>query len=264
MNHISRRTVTVGLVSVAWLFCLTLGQTADVLAQSAPRYSSDSRHWAYDGDQGVDHWGMLSPAYMTCETGSHQSPIDITMPGEDQGSDRLQFHYRQADIQAMHNGHSIQVRVSPGSELYVNGRTYGLMQFHFHEPSEHHIEGKTSPFELHLVHRDRTGHIVVVSLLADLGAGHPVVSALWSSLPMHAGESAPSRQLDLPALIPNNLHHFAYHGSLTTPPCTEGVQWIVMKDKISIAQAQIDQFVALVGHNARAIQSTHDRPVLAE
>ena len=164
----------------------------------------------------------------------------------------------------MHNGHSIQVKVSPGSELHVNGRTYRLIQFHFHEPSEHHIEGKTSPFELHFVHRDQTGHIVVVSLLADLGAGHPVVSALWPFLPVHAGESAASRQFDLSTLAPNNLHHFAYHGSLTTPPCTEGVQWIVMKEKISIAQAQIDQFVALVGHNARAIQPIHDRQVFAE
>ena len=264
MNHISRRTMTVALVLVTWLYCLTVGQAADALAESAAHQSSDSPHWAYDGEEGMDHWGMLSHGYMTCEAGSHQSPIDITMPGEDQAPELLQFHYRQVDIQAMHNGHSIQVRVSPGSELHVNGRTYRLMQFHFHEPSEHHIEGRSSPFELHLVHRDQTGHIVVVSFLADLGAGHSIVSALWPALPMHAGESAPSRQLDLSSLIPNNLHHFAYHGSLTTPPCTEGVHWIVMKEKILIAQAQIDQFVALVGHNARAIQPIHDRKVLAE
>ena len=264
MKHISGQMETVGLLLVAWLYCFTLGQTADAFAQSGPQHSGDSPHWAYDGAQGMDHWGMLSHDYMTCEAGSHQSPIDITMPSEDRAPERLLLHYRQAELQAMHNGHSIQVKVSPGSELHVNGRTYRLMQFHFHEPSEHHIEGKTSPFELHFVHRDQAGHIVVVSLLADLGAGHPVVSALWSSLPMYAGESAPSRQLDLSTLIPNSLHHFAYQGSLTTPPCTEGVQWIVMRDKISIAQSQIDQFVALVGHNARAIQPIHDRRVLAE
>ena len=264
MNHISRPTVTIGLALVAWLYCITLGQTANVLAQSAPQHSSDSPHWAYGGEEGMDHWGMLSHGYMACETGSHQSPIDIRMPGEDRAPERLQFHYRQTDIQPMHNGHSIQVRVSPGNELHVNGRIYRLMQFHFHEPSEHHVEGKASPFEIHLVHRDQIGHIVVVSFLADLGAGHPVLSDLWSSLPMHAGESAPSRQLDLSTLVPDSLHHFAYHGSLTTPPCTEGVQWIVMKDKILIAQAQIDKFVGLVGHNARAIQPINDRRVLAE
>lgn len=264
MNHIARRIVTVGFALVAWFYWGTAGQASDVPVESALHHSSDSPHWTYDGEQGMDHWGMLSRGYMTCESGSHQSPIDIMMPAEDRAPERLQFHYRRADIQTMHNGHSIQVKVSPGSELQVNGRTYQLMQFHFHEPSEHHIEGKASPFELHLVHRDGIGHIVVVSLLADLGVGHPVLSTLWSSLPMHAGESAPSRQLDLSALIPNNLHHFAYHGSLTTPPCTEGVHWIVMKDKISIAQAQIDQFVVLVGHNSRAIQPIHDRQVLAE
>jgi len=264
MHQISRRTVTVALVAVAWLSCLAMSQAADAPAEPVPQHSSNSPHWAYDGEEGMDHWGMLSRGYMTCETGSHQSPIDITMPGEDWAPELLQFHYRQADIQAMHNGHSIQVRVSPGSELHVNERTYQLMQFHFHEPSEHHIEGKASPFELHLVHRDRTGHIVVLSLLTDLGVGHPVLSAVWASLPVRAGDSAPSRQLDLSTLIPNHLHHFAYHGSLTTPPCTEGVHWIVMQDKISIEQAQIDKFVGLVGHNARAIQPIHDRQVLAE
>jgi carbonic anhydrase len=264
MNPISRQKGTIGLLLVAWLYCFILGQMADAWAQTGPQPSSNSPHWTYYGEEGMDHWGMLSHSYMTCETGSHQSPVDITMSSEHQAPARLQFHYRTADLQAMHNGHSIQVRVSSGNELHVNGRTYQLMQFHFHEPSEHHIEGKSSPFEIHLVHRDRAGHIVVVSLLAELGPGHPVVSTLWSSLPMYAGESAPSRQLELSTLIPNNLHHFAYHGSLTTPPCTEGVQWIVMKEKISIAQAQIDQFVALVGHNARAIQPIHDRRVLAE
>lgn len=264
MNHVSRRAVTVSFVSVAWLSCLTLSQASDVPTSPAPQHASDSPHWAYKGEEGMDHWGMLSHGYMRCETGSHQSPIDLTMPSEVRTPERLQFHYRQTDIQAMHNGHSIQVRVSPGNELHVNGRTYRLMQFHFHEPSEHHIEGKSFPFELHLVHRDRTGHIVVVALLADLGAGHPGLLSLWPSLPMHAGESVASRVLDLSTLIPNNLHHFAYHGSLTTPPCTEGVHWIVMQDKISIAQAQIDQFVTLVGHNARAIQPIHDRRVLAE
>ncbi|NOT24305.1 MAG: hypothetical protein HOP22_16505 [Nitrospiraceae bacterium] len=264
MHDVSLRIVTVGLVLVAWFSCLALTQAADVPAQSAPRHASDSPHWAYDGEEGMDHWGMLSHGYMACETGSHQSPIDITMPSEDRAPERLQFHYRKTDIQAMYNGHSIQVKVSPGNELHVNERIYRLMQFHFHEPSEHHIEGKEFPFEIHLVHRDRVGHIVVLSLLADLGAGHPVVSDIWASLPMHAGESVLSRQLDLSTLIPDNLHHFAYHGSLTTPPCTEGVHWIVMKNKISITQAQRDRFVALVGHNARAVQPIHDRRVLDE
>ena len=264
MNYLSRRTVMIGFALAAWFYWDTVGQAADAPAASALQHSSDSPHWAYGGEEGINHWGMLSHGYMTCETGSHQSPIDIRMPGEDRVPERLQFHYRQTDIQPMHNGHSIQVRVSPGNELHVNGRIYRLMQFHFHEPSEHHVEGKASPFEIHLVHRDHTGHIVVVAFLTELGVGHPVLSALWPSLPRREGESAPSRQFDLPSLIPNNLHHFAYHGSLTTPPCTEGVQWIVMKEKISIAQAQVDQFVALVGHNARAIQPIHNRQVLAE
>ncbi len=223
-----------------------------------------SPHWGYDGEEGAAHWGMRGSAYMACEAGSHQSPINISMPRHAQQQEQLVFHYQSTGVRALDNGHTIQVNVPPGNELHLNGRTYFLSQFHFHDPSEHHVDGRTYPMEIHLVHQDRKGHVVVIGVLVEAGTPNQSLAGLWTMLPMRAGELGSEYPLNPQELIPPNSRHFSYHGSLTTPPCTEGVQWIVLRDTISMSPEQIAQFISVVGHNARPIQPIHDRKVYEE
>jgi carbonic anhydrase len=221
-------------------------------------------HWGYEGEESAVHWGMRSSAYMACEAGSHQSPIDISMPRPAQQQERLVFHYRSGLVQALDNGHTIQVNVPTGNELHLNGRTYNLSQFHFHDPSEHHVDGRTYPMEIHLVHRDRKGHVVVIGLLVEMGSPNQSLADIWAMLPMKAGELGAEHPFNPQDLIPSDSHHFSYHGSLTTPPCTEGVQWIVLRDPISMSTQQIAQFVSIIGKNARPVQPLHGRGVQEE
>lgn len=223
-----------------------------------------SSHWSYEGQESAAHWDMLNPAYMACEAGSHQSPIDIAMPRQAQQQERLVFHYQSGLVRALDNGHTIQVNVPPGNELHLDGRTYRLSQFHFHEPSEHHVDGRTYPMEIHSVYRASKGHVVVVSVLVEVGSPNKALAELWSMLPIKAGELGSEHPFNPQTLIPPNTHHFSYHGSLTTPPCTEGVQWIVLRDPISMSAQQIAQFVSVIGHNARPIQPLHGRRIQEE
>jgi carbonic anhydrase len=207
---------------------------------------------------------MLSPAYMACEAGSHQSPIDITMPRHAKTQERLAFHYQPAPVRALDNGHTIQVNVPPGSELQLNGRTYRLGQFHFHAPSEHHVEGRTYPMEVHLVHQDAKGHVVVIGVFVETGSPSQSLDELWTMLPRMVGERGSEHTFSPRDLLPTGTRHFSYHGSLTTPPCTEGVQWIVLHDPIAMSAEQVAQFVAIVGHNARPVQPLRGRHIQEE
>lgn len=221
-------------------------------------------HWSYEGEASATHWGMRSPAYLACEAGSHQSPINISMPSHAQQQERVVFQYQSGLVRALDNGHTIQVNVPSGNELHLNGRTYYLSQLHFHDPSEHHVDGRTYPMEIHLVHQDRKGHVVVIGLLVETDSPNQSLAALWAMLPMKAGELSSEHPFNPQDLIPPNRHHFSYHGSLTTPPCTEGVQWIVLRDPISMSAKQIAQFVSIIGHNARPVQPLHGRGVQEE
>jgi carbonic anhydrase len=220
-------------------------------------------HWSYEGQESASHWGMLSQAYMACEAGSHQSPINISMPFHAQ-QERLVFYYQSGLVRALDNGHTVQVNVPPGNELHLNGRIYHLNQLHFHDPSEHHIDGRTYPMEIHLVHKDRKGHVVVIGVLVETGLPNQSLAELWTMLPMKTGELGSEHRFNPQELIPSNSHHFSYHGSLTTPPCTEGVQWIVLRDPISMSAKQIAQFVSIIGENARPIQPLHGRQIQEE
>jgi carbonic anhydrase len=247
-----------------WLALLGAGSLALLSENGGTEQPDHASHWSYVGPEGTAHWWMLSPSYMACEAGSHQSPINITMPRHAHKQERLVFHYRSASVRALDNGHTIQVNVPLGSELHLNGRAYRLGQFHFHEPSEHHVDGRTYPMEVHLVHQDTKGHIVVIGVLVETGSPSQSFAELWTMFPAKEGELGPERMFNLRNLLPPSTHHFSYHGSLTTPPCTEGVQWIVLRDPIVMSAKQVAQFVAVIGHNARPVQPLHGRRVLEE
>lgn len=245
------------------LVCLFLC-TGGIAVASEPGPAQDAHvetHWAYLGIEGPEHWGMLGSAYMACETGSHQSPIDISMPRHAKTQEQLTFHYQPSHVHIVNNGHTIQVNLQPGNVLHLNGRPYRLRQFHFHEPSEHHVNGVTFSMELHLVHQDARGHIAVVAVLMTLGTQHQALADVWERFPRRLGSVATVAVVNVKELLPSSLHHYSYHGSLTTPPCTEGVQWIVLEEPIHLSSDQLQQFVSLFGHNARSIQPLHGRKV---
>jgi len=215
------------------------------------------------GIEGPEHWGMLTEKYMTCETGDRQSPINITMTHHGEHQQNLVFHYQTSQLHEMNNGHTIQVSHSSGCRVDLNDRKYQLRQFHFHTPSEHHIEGKAFPMEMHLVHQDDRGQTLVIAAMLTVEKHIPVLSKLWTWLPEQIGkEISVPLDLRLGDILPHNTRHFSYDGSLTTPPCTEGIRWIVLEEPITVAQEDIDQFMHIIGPNARPIQPDNNRPIL--
>lgn len=164
----------------------------------------------------------------------------------------------------MNNGHTIQVNYAPGSTLGVDGRTFELKQFHFHSPSENKIDGKQFPLEGHLVHADKDGNLAVLSILFELGAPNPLLGKAWPAMPAKVGDKASlPAGINVASMLPKNMDYYRFNGSLTTPPCSEGVWWLVAKKPARISQAQVDQFTKTIGFaNNRPIQPVNARPVL--
>lgn len=196
-----------------------------------------------------------------CEKGTHQSPINIKTPHQAKIHDSLLVHYQAAPVHISNTHHTISVDYQSGGTLEVSGRSYELDEFHFHEPSEHQLNGKTYPMEAHLVHRDKTGHLVVVAVLMEQGPESPSLTQVWDRIPSDKPDQIREVLINAQDLLPGNLHHYAYDGSLTTPPCSEGVHWIVLKEPIYVTAAHIERFVSLIGHNARPTQPLNDREV---
>jgi carbonic anhydrase len=225
-----------------------------------------SHHWSYAGQSGPSHWEQLDSKFAACGTGKNQSPIDIrTRDVHGQGLPALVFNYKAGPLHIVDNGHSIQVNVEPGSSLRVGDKTYQLVQFHFHHPSEERINGKTSDMVTHLVHRDSNGKLAVVAVLLNTGKANPTIDALWSHLPKEKEHEADFKdvRINAAALLPANHGYFTYTGSLTTPPCSEGVRWIVLKSPSSLSKDEIATFAAAYPNNARPVQSLNGREVLA-
>jgi len=223
--------------------------------------SGGQPHWGYDN---VKAWGKLSPAFAKCATGRQQSPIDIP-PARDMSGPYLQYNYLPSRAEIVNNGHSIQVNLQPGNQLRVNGAVYELKQFHFHTPSENHLGGKSYPMEIHLVHQDAAGQIAVVAIMVEEGEGESAASQFISSLPKPArpGESARigTRSLDPMDLLPDDRTYVTFSGSLTTPPCSENVGWIVMTTPIKLPRKSIEAIHAIIGKNNRPLQALNGRAI---
>lgn len=217
-------------------------------------------HWAYNGDTGPAAWGGLKPEFALCGNGKRQSPIDIR-GGIAVDLDAVQFDYRPSAFNVVDNGHTVQVNLGSGNTIQVAGRRYELVQFHFHRPSEERVNGRQYDMSLHLVHKDPEGRLAVVGLLLDRAATpQPVVQSVWNNLPLEKNEEQPaSVPLDLSQLLPADPAYYTYMGSLTTPPCSEGVLWMVMRQPVPVSQAQIDIFARLYPMNARPVQSVAGR-----
>jgi carbonic anhydrase len=213
-------------------------------------------HWHYgDGPGGPRLWGRLNPEYAACAGGRRQSPIDIR-DGLSLDLEPLRFDYLPGAFSVLDNGHTVQVDVAPGSGLVAGGRRYALQQFHFHRPSEERIDGRRFDMDVHLVHRDDEGRLAVVAVLLERGAPLPVLQTVWNHLPLERNEaSAPAATLDPAELLPADRRYYTYMGSLTTPPCSEGVLWFVLQQPVNVAERQVDIFARLYPMNARPLQA---------
>lgn len=215
-------------------------------------------HWDYEGEMGPEHWGKEFP---TCGKGKSQAPLNIKGPFE-----KVRFavvpDYKPGPLKIINNGHTIQVNVVPGSKIRIDGKAFDLLQFHFHRPSEEHINGKPSAMVIHFVHKNDSGELAVLGVLLQEGNENPGIKTLWSYAPPKEGpEVAPDNVAFNPTnLLPREMEFFHYDGSLTTPPCTEKVKYFILKSQVNISKDQITQFPFKM--NARPIQALNDRKIL--
>jgi carbonic anhydrase len=228
-------------------------------------------HWGYAGEVGPEYWADLRPEFAPCREGVEQSPIDLTgaVPIEDAGIERrlgtevLTLKQRARVMDLVDNGHTIQVTNDVPMALDLDGVHYELVQFHFHAPSEHTIDGEHAPLEVHLVHKSADGQLAVIGVLIEEGEHDVLWEPIIASLPEGPGDSRHVEDLDLNMneLRPLPKRYYRYRGSLTTPPCSEGVEWIVMAEKRQISSAQMAALVSHLHDNNRPVQPLGDRKI---
>jgi carbonic anhydrase len=220
--------------------------------------------WSYEGKNGPLNWGKLDPEYAACSHGKEQSPIDIRGAHLDKNLQPIEFHYVAGAMTLTNNGHTIQVTPPANSYILVNGVRYDLVQFHFHHPGEEAVKGKLPDMSLHLVHKSADGKYVVIAVRLNEGNANAVLAALWEHLPKTVGATDKVTEEMSPAgLLPADRGYWTYEGSLTAPPCTEGVRWFVFEQPVDISRDQLKTFGYLYKVNSRLLQSTHGRKIEA-
>ncbi len=224
-------------------------------------------HWGYTGHGDPSHWGDLDSKYVECKLGGSQSPVNIKKEiiVETKGLAPINFHYTTAASEVINNGHSVQVNIKPGSFIVIDKKEFELKQFHFHTPSENQINGKNFPLEAHFVHQAKDGALAVVAVMFEDGKENAVVNKIWKKMPKEAGKKV---QYKLSAkminrLLPKKRAYYRFDGSLTTPPCSEGVRWFVLKDYSTVSKEEVKEFLHTMHHpNNRPVQSINARKVL--
>ncbi|MCY3775622.1 MAG: carbonic anhydrase family protein [Candidatus Aminicenantes bacterium] len=242
----------VAIVALAPLGCQSVEKPAPVGGEDVSQHAEPS--WGYEPHNGPEHWGTLDPAFSVCSTGEEQSPIDLTA-GRNADPIAIEFEYPRTRIAIENNGHTIQVNPDPGRGIVLNGVRFHLLQFHFHHASEHTVDGIQFPLEMHLVHRNDGGSLAVVGVLFQEGPANDALAPVWAHLPTE--QTAPDvipGELDLASLLPAARTTWRYRGSLTTPPCTEGVNWIVLTEPLTMSPEQIAAFGAIYPNNFRPVQ----------
>lgn len=217
--------------------------------------------WSYEGEGGPAHWARLRGDYAACGTGKRQSPIDIR-EGIRVNLEEIRFDYKPTQFRIIDTGRTVQVNVGEGLGLKVMGKRHELLYLHFHRPAEERINGRAYDMGVHLVHRDDAGRLAVLVVLLEKGSEHPLIQTLWNHLPLEQGmEMAPEEAIDLNKLLPENRAYWTYMGSLTTPPCTEGVVWMVLKQPVQVSPEQLAIFTRVYRNNARPLQAANGRLV---
>lgn len=259
LRHFDRRRVLSTLAGAATIaicpICAALGEEKKADAHAGVQ-------WTYEGEAGPDSWGDLSADFKVCSLGLEQTPVDLkgTIRAE---TGTIEPSFQSMPLTILNNGHTIQVNCAPGSLTAIAGENFDLLQFHFHHPSEHLLSGRTFELELHFVHKSAEGKLAVLGVFIQPGKENAALAPIWAAMPREAGEPQQvGASIDPAALLPADRKHYRYKGSLTTPPCSEGVLWTVFKEPIEASSAQIRQFAELFPVNARPVQSLNSRYLL--
>jgi carbonic anhydrase len=238
---------------------------AALLAVPAGPRAQWKTHWSYEGASGPEHWGDLDPQYAPCKTGHEQSPIDIQNTAKTE-LPALRFDYKSGPLKIINNGYTA-VRVDysreNGNFLLVGEQRYELTQFHFHHPSEEYLHGQPSDMVLHLMHEAADGKIAGVAVLLRTGPANPHIAQLWKYMPQSVSpaQEIAGAQINPADLLPADTAYYTYVGSLTAPPCTESVNWFVLKTPVNISAEQVSAFAKLYPHDVRPLQPLNGRVV---
>jgi len=231
------------------------------LAASSAGLASEEEHWSYTGEDGPQQWGDLSADYLMCSQGRNQSPIDLTGAVDANLEDLILDYPNRGLIGEVNNGHTIQENLKPGNFITIQGQQYEARQFHFHSPSEHRIDGKSFPLEVHVVHTNRVGQLAVLGVMFAEGEENSMLNQLNGFRP--AGLEPYTGPVDYNLIVTARDQYYAYNGSLTTPPCSEGVLWVVLKSPVTASREQIDRFHDKMGADTnRPIQPRNARTIL--
>lgn len=215
-------------------------------------------NWDY-GENGPSKWGTLDPNWKLCATGQSQSPINIVSTETTKVKNTLSFNYKNNSKNIQNNGHSLQINFQNSGFASIENKDFELVQFHFHTPSETHVNGKTYPLEIHLVHQNDKKELLVVSVLVEEGDFHPEFEKIVKIMPSKVGSEVKLKGFKVDALLPKQKGYYEFMGSLTTPPCSENVTWVVLKQSIQASKEQIQKVHDIIHDDARNIQPTNHR-----
>lgn len=217
--------------------------------------------WSYEGASDPGHWSELQSDYSLCSTGQAQSPINLRSQDLNSDHETLNVDYHSSPLDEVNNGRTVTVNYEAGNTLTLNSQTYELVQFHFHAPSEHLINNQTSAMEMHLVHKNAANELAVVGVMIKPGAANPLLDEIWENMPGVEEENAPNLDIDVRSLLPRDRSFYHYQGSLTTPPCSESVNWAILQQPIQASRQQINTFKSRFHANARPVQALNNRPI---
>ena len=240
-----------------------LKSTPPTVTHKTTQSENHPLHWSYTGEGAPYNWGKINNDFITCSTGKSQSPIDITAVTVTTLPD-IQFDYKASRLRVSNNGHTVKFSYDAGSSIVINGKRYKLLQFHFHSPSEHTIGGKAYDMVAHLVHQADDGQLAVVAIMMNVSKkDNTFLAQLWKNLPQSKEERFQNDnfKINIENLLPDSDKYFNYSGSLTTPPCSEGVNWIVMNQAIQVSAEQVKAFTDLFPASDRPVQPLNGRVI---
>ena len=235
----------------------------NISKENSSKVDKHAAHWAYEGKEGPEHWAKLKPEFVTCEAGRNQSPINIE-EAIDAPLKPLKGIQKVAAKEILNNGHTVQANFKFGNMLLLDDVPYQMKQVHFHAPSENTIKGKSYPLEAHFVHADKNGNLSVIGVMFKEGKANPGLEKLWAQMPKEAGAPIPLKaKVSASEMIPENRDYYRFSGSLTTPPCSEGVRWLLLKTPMTASKEQIEAFEEVMRHhNNRPVQPLNGRVVV--
>ncbi len=228
---------------------------------SSTCFADGAAHWGYEGKVGPSNWGSLEKEFATCKVGQMQAPIDILTKAAAPASAPIAAKYKASAGEIINNGHTIQVALPDGGSAILSGTDYKLLQFHFHTPAEEKVDGKGYPFNAHMVHKSADGKLVVIGILFKEGNENNILKDIFANMPSKEGKVAIKSNFDASSMLPSSLAYYSYAGSLTTPPCSEGVSFYILKAPVELSKNQLNAFQKVFKMNARPLQPLNGRKI---